>query len=231
MSVRLRQSMTKLQKDLKAPLRNFTLCKPADEELARLKVVTGKNMTAVLEDLILGRRQFGEQVESFLTAEALRTGMSRHEIVELAVLMFFTNPPNSPNPNGNPLPGHPVAPLVVPSSKKQALPRAPAHKVSSAKKASPSRKTADILESVVGSVLVEAESKQKGTGQLVQNVAPLAVLRERIGQLAAPASPVSGKAPAQRPPTGRKAPRRPASRKKGDRPASNSRGRRRTVKT
>ena len=61
--------MSKPIKKLKAGLRNFTFEREADDELLRLKAVTGKNMTAVLEDLILGRRQFGEQVESFLNAE------------------------------------------------------------------------------------------------------------------------------------------------------------------
>lgn len=168
--------MAQMKRELKAPLRNFTFLPAADRELARLKAVTGKNMTAVLEDLILGRRQFGEQIESFLTAEAARTGRSRHEIVELAVLMFFTNP------SGNPLPALPGVPPVVPSSKKLALPHAPArHKgvVSSAKKAKPSRRLAGILESVAGLALAEAGSKRKGKGQPVRNGAPLAVLRER----------------------------------------------------
>ena len=71
-------------------MRNFTFLPAADRELVRLKVVTGKNMTAVLEDLILGRRQFGEQIERFLDGEMARTGKSRHEIIELAVLLFFT---------------------------------------------------------------------------------------------------------------------------------------------
>jgi len=65
------------KKELKAPLRNFTFLPAADRELVRLKVVTGKNMTAVLEDLILGRRQFGEQIERFLDGEMARTGKSR----------------------------------------------------------------------------------------------------------------------------------------------------------
>ena len=47
-------------------------------------------MKTRVEDLILGRRQFGKQIESFHTVEAARTGMSRHEIIELAVLLFFT---------------------------------------------------------------------------------------------------------------------------------------------
>jgi len=37
----------------KAALRNFTFTKEADAELVRLKTATGKNMTAVLEDLLL----------------------------------------------------------------------------------------------------------------------------------------------------------------------------------
>ena len=94
--------MSKPIKKLKAGLRNFTFEREADDELLRLKAVTGKNMTAVLEDLILGRRQFGEQIESFLTAEAARTGRSRHEIIELAILMFFT----SPRSNHPRRPGH-----------------------------------------------------------------------------------------------------------------------------
>ena len=82
--------MAQMKRELKAPLRNFTFLPAADRELARLKAVTGKNMTAVLEDLILGRRQFGEQIERFLDGEMARTGKSRHEIIELAVLLFFT---------------------------------------------------------------------------------------------------------------------------------------------
>ena len=74
-------------------MRNFTFLPAADRELVRLKVVTGKNMTAVLEDLILGRRQFGEQIERFLDGEMARTGKSRHEIIELAVLLFLQAAP------------------------------------------------------------------------------------------------------------------------------------------
>ena len=120
------------KRELKAPLRNFTLEQAADNELVRLKNVTGKNMTAVLEDLILVRRQFGEQIETFLNAEQERTGRSRREIVEMALLMFFANPS--------------VPPPRLPSSGKDL---APHHEDSSAE-VSPSRRNADILESVAG---------------------------------------------------------------------------------
>ena len=70
----------------KAALRNFTFTKEADAELVRLKTATGKNMTAVLEDLLLQRRQFSAPVETFLEAEAARTRRPRAEIIELALL-------------------------------------------------------------------------------------------------------------------------------------------------
>ena len=70
----------------KAALRNFTFTKEADAELLRLKTATGKNMTAVLEDLLLQRRQFSAPVETFLEAEAGRTRRPRDEIIELALL-------------------------------------------------------------------------------------------------------------------------------------------------
>ena len=66
----------------KAALRNFKFTKEADDELLRLKVATGRNMTAVLEDLLLQRRQFCAPVETWLDAEAARTCRPRAKIIE-----------------------------------------------------------------------------------------------------------------------------------------------------
>ena len=70
----------------KAALRDFTFTKEVDAELVRLKQTTGKNMTAVLEDLLLQRRQFSAPVEAWLDAETRCTRKPRAEIIEAALL-------------------------------------------------------------------------------------------------------------------------------------------------
>ena len=71
--LKLMPNETNGAKGNKAALRNFTFTKEADAELVRLKLTTGKNMTAILEDLLLQRRQFSAPVETWLDAEAART--------------------------------------------------------------------------------------------------------------------------------------------------------------
>jgi hypothetical protein len=65
--------------------RYFKFSKEADAELTRQAAETGKPMKTVLEDLLLGRRQFASDVEVFLREESGRTGLSRKQIVEVAL--------------------------------------------------------------------------------------------------------------------------------------------------
>ena len=73
----------------KAALRNFTFSREADAELVRLKAVTGKNMTAVLEDLLLQRRQFSAPVECWLHTESSRARQPRAAIIERVLAMVI----------------------------------------------------------------------------------------------------------------------------------------------
>lgn len=59
-------------KETKEKLRNFTFVKSADDELVRQSDESGKTMTAVIEDHLLGRRQHSEPVEMPMLARELR---------------------------------------------------------------------------------------------------------------------------------------------------------------
>ena len=72
----------------KAKLRNFTFVESADRRLVELKRETGKDMTLILEDLLLGRRQLSPQTEQFLQSEIERTGHSRNAIIESALANY-----------------------------------------------------------------------------------------------------------------------------------------------
>lgn len=74
----------------KAGVRNFTFLKSADDRLLELADLTGKTMTKVLEDLLLGKRQFGPGLEKFIQSEVGRTGHDRALIIETA-LTFYAN--------------------------------------------------------------------------------------------------------------------------------------------
>jgi len=69
----------------KGPLRNFTFLEAADKRLLELKKETGKTMTAIIEDLILGRRQFSAEIERFIAEQMARHHRPRNEIVESAL--------------------------------------------------------------------------------------------------------------------------------------------------
>ena len=69
----------------KGPLRNFTFVENADKRLLELKKETGKTMTAVIEDLLLGRRQFRPEVENFISEQMARFKRPRNEIIETAL--------------------------------------------------------------------------------------------------------------------------------------------------
>ena len=75
----------------------------ADAELVRLKLNTGKNITAILEDLLLQRRQFSAPVETWLDAEAARRCRSRAEIIERVLVermcRYSNFPPLGVNPD------------------------------------------------------------------------------------------------------------------------------------
>lgn len=75
-------------KEKKGPVRNFTFLKSADKELTERSADTGRTMTMVLEDLLLGRRQFNPETERFLQSEIERTGRSRNEIIEAAMVAY-----------------------------------------------------------------------------------------------------------------------------------------------
>lgn len=51
-------------KEKKGPVRNFTLEKAADRELVERSGDTGRTMTKILEDLLLGRRQLAGKVSA-----------------------------------------------------------------------------------------------------------------------------------------------------------------------
>ena len=70
----------------KGPLRNYRFLKEADKALLELVKRTGRVQTVVLEDLLLHRREFSPHIEEFLAAEAKRSGMSRIQIIEAALL-------------------------------------------------------------------------------------------------------------------------------------------------
>jgi hypothetical protein len=70
----------------KGPLRNYRFLKEADEALLKLVKKTGRVQTVVLEDLLLHRREFSPHIEEFLAAEAKRSGQSRIQIIEAALL-------------------------------------------------------------------------------------------------------------------------------------------------
>lgn len=49
----------------------------------------------ILEDLLLGRRQFNPETERFLLAEVERTGRSRNEIIEAALVAYQAADPKA----------------------------------------------------------------------------------------------------------------------------------------
>ena len=66
----------------------------------RLKDVNGKNMTAVLEDLILGRRQFGEQIKRFLakfSGTLFFEGVFENVAPQMAPPIFVSETPSNLN--------------------------------------------------------------------------------------------------------------------------------------
>ncbi len=71
--------------EIKAAGRNFKFLKRADDELERQAKESGKTMTAVLEDLLLGRRQFRPEVESFIAEQMAKFKRPRNEIIETAL--------------------------------------------------------------------------------------------------------------------------------------------------
>ncbi|MGA3266267.1 MAG: hypothetical protein ABSE16_05540 [Verrucomicrobiota bacterium] len=70
----------------KGPLRNYHFLKEADEALMELVEKTGRVQVVVLEDLLLQQRQFGPLIEQFLADESKRTGKSRAQLIEAALL-------------------------------------------------------------------------------------------------------------------------------------------------
>lgn len=72
-------------KEKKGPLRNFHLVESADAAMNRRADRHGKTYTKVMEDLLLGRRLFGDEVESFITRECARTGVDRWTVIESAM--------------------------------------------------------------------------------------------------------------------------------------------------
>lgn len=87
----------------KGKLRNFTFVESADARLVKLKQDTGKDMTLILEDLILGRRQFSPDIETFISEEIARTRHSREHVIETLLYAAMRERVNStahPNPNG-----------------------------------------------------------------------------------------------------------------------------------
>lgn len=72
-------------KENKGPLRNFTFLESADRRLNELKKESGKTMTAVIEDLLLGRRQFRPEVENFISEQMTKFKRPRNEIIETAL--------------------------------------------------------------------------------------------------------------------------------------------------
>lgn len=76
-------------------LRNFQLGKDADRLLWDKTIGIGRDMTGFIKDLILGRRQFSPDIEKFLSDEIIRSGKSRSQIIESAVLLFMDKSVNS----------------------------------------------------------------------------------------------------------------------------------------
>lgn len=83
----------------KARLRNFRLKQEADEALLRLRDETGKDMTDVIEDLLLGKRQFRPDLEAFIVVEMLRTQTSRNDVIEAALKHYADSRLHYPSPN------------------------------------------------------------------------------------------------------------------------------------
>jgi len=73
------------EKEAKAGLRNFNFVKSADEKLSRMSAQTGRTMTVIIEDLILGRRQFSPEIEEFIENECRRTRRPREQVIEACV--------------------------------------------------------------------------------------------------------------------------------------------------
>lgn len=95
--------MSNKNEERKAGLRNFTFYESADNRLKELEKETGKTMTAVIEDLLLGRRQFSPEIETFITEEVARTGQPRNRVIETSLYAAMRERVNStahPNPNG-----------------------------------------------------------------------------------------------------------------------------------
>lgn len=75
----------------KCDSRTFKFTKDADQALVNLKEMTGRTMTLVLEDFLLGRRQFAEEIELWLAAECQHSGRKRQEIIENALRCAMQN--------------------------------------------------------------------------------------------------------------------------------------------
>ena len=67
----------------KAPLRNFHLLRIADDELVRQSRDSGRNMTTVVEDLLLNRRQSGLPIKESV-AETASVGLPERLAVDEA---------------------------------------------------------------------------------------------------------------------------------------------------
>ena len=74
------------RKKNKGPLRNFFFLKEADASLLHRAEQRGQDMVVVLEDLLLDRRQLSPALERFILQECQRTGLSRRDIIEAALL-------------------------------------------------------------------------------------------------------------------------------------------------
>lgn len=72
-------------KENKSAGRNFKFIESADKRLEELANESGKTMTAVIEDLLLGRRQFRPEVESFISEQMAKFKRPRNEIIETAL--------------------------------------------------------------------------------------------------------------------------------------------------
>jgi len=115
----------------KGPLRNFRFLKEADEALMELVDKTGRVQVVVLEDLLLQRRQFSPHIEEFLESEAKRSGKSRLQIIEAALLASMpSGSANSKKPETPMVPDDDLAAVVMPvapsqsqSSKPQSTPQ------------------------------------------------------------------------------------------------------------
>jgi hypothetical protein len=70
----------------KGPLRNFYLLKKADDELVRQSTVTGRDMTKVIEDLLLNRCQSSPAIELFAAAEAKTISVPGQQTINTAFL-------------------------------------------------------------------------------------------------------------------------------------------------